>query len=170
MEDAVSELLNDIEYLELINTHAPASNAILDPNASRTYKLTITYKRAGKKSIAGLYDQDGLPHDWPDFAEAVHSFIKFYGLGELFDEKLYMSRRRRKDDLMFISVIFQEFGQEYCYLSKDETLIVGDRVKVPVGDHHRVITAEVVKVLWLSKEEAPIPFDRIKTAIGKAGD
>ena len=51
VEDAVSELLNDIEYLELINTHAPASNAILDPNASRTYKLTITYNRSRQAQI-----------------------------------------------------------------------------------------------------------------------
>jgi len=71
---------------------------------------------------------------------------------------------------MFLGRKTEKYGQEYCYLSNDETIQVGDRVEVPVGADNRAALAEVVKVAWLPKEEAPIPFERIKAAYRKIGN
>lgn len=83
---------------------------------------------------------------------------------------VYNTRARGAGDLMFISVVFNEHEQEYSYLSDDDTIRAGDRVEVPVGPENRRAVAEVVRVSWLPKEGAPVPFEKIKAALGKISD
>jgi len=166
----VSELLDDLESMDFNRALRPFADAVMDPKETRTFRLTLTYQNAGRKTISGYYDRDGLPLDWEGFAELLFSFISFYGFSEMLSPDVHGARRRRKDDLMFLDVVFSEYGQEYCYLSNDETIQVGDRVEVPVGADNRMALAEVVKVAWLPKEEAPIPFERIKAAYRKIGN
>ncbi len=167
IEDGVSDLLDDLETLDFYQKPDPPGEMYINLRESRVFKLTLSYKSSGRKTISGLYDRDGLPDDWAEFAQMLWSFMRYYGLGEILSPEIYGARRRRKNDLMFVNVVFNEEGSEYCYLCQDETIRAGDKVLVPAGMENRSSTAEVVEVLWLDKEETPIPFEMIKTVIEK---
>lgn len=99
--------------------------------------------------------------------EAVREDVFRYADMDVLNPLLHKTRRRRKDDLMFISVVFEEGGQRYTYLCPDETVMEGDRVLAPVGKDARATWVKVVDIRWLSEKEAPYPLGKIKTVIGK---
>jgi hypothetical protein len=75
-----------------------------------------------------------------DFINDIYEFISFYGVGELFDTRLYNKPRRRQSDLIFCNVQFEEYGKTYCYLTDNDELCEGDRVVVSAGtDNHEAI-------------------------------
>lgn len=53
------------------------------PFEERKYTITATLRNGGEKKISGIFDKKGLPYGWEDFAEAIYSFISFYGCGEI---------------------------------------------------------------------------------------
>ena len=49
------------------------------------YTITVNFKKEPQLVIKGSFDKNGLPSDWPEFADEIFSFMRFYGMGEIFD-------------------------------------------------------------------------------------
>ena len=69
------------------------------------------------------------------------------------------------DEYIFCSVVFNEGGKAYYYLSDDEDVRCGDYVTVPVGKRNEENTGRVVKIDIFKGSNAPIPVDSLKYII-----
>ena len=108
--------------------------------------------------IEGSYDKNGLPEDFADFAETVFDFIRFYGMGEIFDSSVYGKVKRRQSEYIFCSVTFDEGYKSYYYLTNDDSIEVGDFVIVPAGKDNHEAVVEVVNIEYFSEENVPLPI------------
>ena len=70
-----------------------------------------------------------------------------------------------QDEYIFCSVVFNEGGKSYYYLSDDEDVRCGDYVTVPVGKRNEENTGRVVKIEIFKGNNAPIPVDSLKYII-----
>lgn len=72
-------------------------------------------------------------------------------------------------DYIYLSVEFSDGGKTYYYLTEDETIRIGDFVKVPVRDSE----LKIVKVVDIEKfkgNQVPMPIESVKHIIGKMTD
>lgn len=156
----------DSDFL-FTNFHEPDDEMIPSPDGTALYEVKVEFKRQKPRIISGTYDKHGLPIDWPKFIEALYDFISFYGFGEIFDENCYARTYRKKNDYIFLSVIFGDYGKSYYYITDDDTIRVGDQVEVPVGNDgtERIVT--VTKKEYFSEDKLPMPLEKVKSIIGK---
>ncbi len=171
VEGGIESLLDDFEAEGLFSyVEGNPEDAIDTPNETKNYKITIDYKKNPQRIITGTFDKRDLPSDFDEFANAIFDFIRFYGLGELFDPSVYGKVKRRRGDYIFCSVTFDEGYKSYYYLTDDDSITVGDFVVVPTGkDNHETIV-EVVNIEYFSKEKVPLPIEKTKYIIRKHKD
>ena len=171
IEGGIESLLDDFNadalFSELPNT---PDDIIENPNETTDYTITLDFKKGPQRVISGCYDKYGLPKDYSDFAETVWEFLRFYGLGEIFDPSVYGKTKRRKSEYIFCSVEFDGGYKSYYYLTDDDTIEIGDQVVVPAGkdNHHAIV--EVVDIEYFSEEDAPFPIEKTKHIIRKCTD
>jgi len=159
----VSNLLDRHSSSDLsTNAKETTKNVISNHFENMNYKITIDYLFSGQVSVSGSFDKDGLPQDFPEFAEDIKELINSYEQNEILSPFLYERIRRKKGELIFCSVTFNESSKSYYYLTKDDTLKVGDTVCVPVGDDGNKALGEIVKIEYFTKKNAPYPLDNIK--------
>lgn len=72
-----------------------------------------------------------------------------------------------EDELIFVSVVFDESENEYCYICDDPLIQVDDEVIVPAGRLDDKTPATVVAVEVLKKEDAPYPLEKCKRVISR---
>ena len=72
-----------------------------------------------------------------------------------------------KTEYTFCGVTFLHGRQIYYYRTDDESIDVGDRVIVPIGNEGRTIEAEVAAVEKHTRATAPYPVDRAKFVLRK---
>lgn len=89
VEEGISSFLDDIDVNVFSITNGNPSEAVDDPMDVKNYTITIYNKHGNTRIVAGSFDKDGLPADWPEFISNVYEFMAFYGIGELFDEDVY---------------------------------------------------------------------------------
>jgi hypothetical protein len=97
-------------------------------------------------------------------------FLSYYSDTEIFDSRIFNSRKRCDDDLIFISVEFEPDGQTYYYVTDDDSIVPGDKVIVPVGRNWSEKVVTVVKKEYFSRDKTPIEPERLKPVLGKAED
>lgn len=68
-------------------------------------------------------------------------------------------------EYIFCSVVFNEGGKSYYYLTDDEGIRCGDYVAVPVGRQNEEKTGRVVKVERFKGNDAPVPANCLKYII-----
>lgn len=166
---AVTELLNDIYSEDLFATiPGPFPDAVANTEGHRDYRMSVEFLYGPPCELAGTFDKNGLPTDFPKFAEAVLGFIQhFCSAQEVLSSHIYGKAQRRINDYIYLSVAFDEYGKEYYYRTTDETLEPGDLCIVPAGkDNHEAI-ARVVAVEYYSKEEVPLPLEKTKSVKGR---
>ena len=171
IEGGIESLLENFDASELFShVEGNPDDVIETPNELRDYRITIDYKKAEQRIITGSYDKKGLPDDFSEFAETVFEFIRFYGLGEIFDPSVYGKIKRRDNEYIFCSVEFEDGYKRYYYIADDDEIEVGDYVIVPAGkdNHHAIV--EVVDIEYFSEEDAPLPVDKTKHIIRKCTD
>ncbi|WP_051131574.1 hypothetical protein [Oscillibacter ruminantium] len=165
VEEGVSGFLDAISVSALSCIKGNPPDVIVNPMETRDYEIEIHTKLGNYRVVTGTFDRDGLPGDWADFINDIYEFISFYGVGELFDTRLYNKPRRRQSDLIFCNVQFEEYGKTYCYLTDNDELCEGDRVVVPAGtDNHEAI-ARIESIEYHSAENAPYPLEKVKKII-----
>ena len=164
----VSNFLDELEYQNLfVEFEEKELDAITPEDDEATYTATVDFLRGPSRIVAGRYDKQGLPIDWPEFIEDLYDFMSFYGFGEMFDEKQYGRTYRKMNDYIFLSVRFGEYGKTYYYLTEDDTIQVGDQVVVPVGSEGKERIVEVAKKEYYSSDRVPMPIEKVKSIVGK---
>lgn len=164
----VSNFLDELEYQNLfVEFEEKELDAIIPEDDEATYTATVDFLRGPSRIVAGRYDKQGLPVDWPEFIEDLYDFMSFYGFGEMFDEKQYGRTYRKTNDYIFLNVRFGEYGKTYYYLTEDDTIQVGDQVVVPVGSEGKERIVEVAKKEYYSSDRVPMPIEKVKSIVGK---
>lgn len=169
VEEGVSSLLDDLDAEEFFtHTEGNPLDVLRNPLETKDYKITVDYLYGDQRVLIGSFDKNGLPDDFPDFAETVFDFMRFYGMGEILDPSVHNKALRKYSDLIFCNVQFEEYGKTYCYLTDDDTLEPEDYVIIPVGKDNHESVAKIESIEYHPAEEAPFPIDRIKKIIRKA--
>jgi hypothetical protein len=170
VQGGVSDFLDGIGSHALSDIDGNPPDVAVDPMETKDYEIEINTKLGNDRRIIGTFDKDGLPNDWSEFINDVYEFLSFYGIGELFDARLYNRPCRRQSDLIFCNVQFEDGGKTYCYLTDDDKLLEGDLVVVPVGADNHEAVARIESVEYHSAEDAPFPLDNIKRITRKYDD
>ena len=166
--EGVTSFLDDLDIEGLFTEFSESEkDALPSPEGTAVYEVKVEFHRQEPRIISGTYDKQGLPKDWPEFIEDLYRFISFYGFGEMFDKKQYTRTYRKKNDYIFLSVKFGDYGKPYYYLTDDDTIQVGDQVVVPVGDEGAERVVRVSKKNYYSPENVPMPIERVKFILEK---
>ena len=166
--EGVASFLDDLDIEGLFTEfNEPEEDLLPSPDGTAVYEVKVEFYHQEPRIISGTYDKQGLPKDWPDFIEDLYRFISFYGFGEMFDEKQYARTYRKKNDYIFLSVKFGDYGKPYYYLTNDDTIQVGDQVEVPVGSDGTERIVRVSKKEYFSEDKLPMPIEKVKSIIGR---
>lgn len=157
----------DGETLFTVFEQSEDDEIIPSPDGTSEYEVKVEFYKEKPRIISGKYDKYGLPKDWPKFIEALYDFISFYGFGEIFDENVYARTYRRKNEYIFLSVKFGDYGKPYYYLTDDDSIQVGNQVEVPVESDGKERIVTVTKKEYYPEDKVPMPLDKVKYIIGK---
>ena len=167
VEEGVTALLDEMDLDALSEVEGNPPDAVDDPLETKDYVITVFTKRGNTRAVRGSFDKHGLPADWPGFIEAVFQFMRFYGLGEIFDERIYGRAKRRHADYIFCNVEFGDGGRTYCYLADSDNYEEGDLVVVPAGPDNREAVVRIDSIEYHSEEDAPFPLEKTKRILRK---
>lgn len=132
------------------------------------YIISVYFKRRKSRIIKGLFNKDDLPFDFYEFIKPISEFLKINDSNILFEKAAYNKKKRNKDDFIYCSIIFENTNKPYYYLTKDETLEIGDNVVVPVGWFNKFEVVKISNIEYFSREEVPFPLEQTKWIIRKA--
>ena len=171
VEQGVRDFLDDLDAVELFLTFPQEpKDVIIDPLEKRSYTITVDFADAPQMKVTGDFDRDGLPNDWPEFAESLREFIGFYMGSEMLDPVVFRKPKRRSNSLIFCSVEFEEGGRTYYYLADEDIYEVGDRVLVPVRNEGHIEIVKIVEKDYFEEGCAPFPLERMKHIIRKVDE
>lgn len=170
--EGVSSFLDGFDAGSIFTEIPNANDNIeeIDRNDVADYEITVEFYRHQPRKLSGKYDKLGLPVDWPDFIDDLYMFMSFYGFGGLFDENQYERTYRKKDDYIFLSVQFNDYGKTYYYLTDDDSIEADDKVVVPVGNGNAERIVRVAQKEYFSADAVPMSIDRVKYIIRKFDD
>ena len=167
----VSGFLDSIDtelFYEPISGDPP--NVVPNMDEKTEYELSVSFRDAVPMYFKGSYDRNNLPPRWSELIDKLLKFLSYYSDTEIFDSRIFNSRKRCDDDLIFISVEFEPDGQTYYYVTDDDSIVPGDKVIVPVGRNWSEKVVTVVKKEYFSRDKTPIEPERLKPVLGKAED
>ena len=167
LEGKIISLLDSFDLYFFADLPDKIPDAIEDPLNSRNYEISIFTKLGESRVITGDFDSNGLPLNWAEFIEYIYDFMHFYEPGELFDPEIYKKPRRRKSDLIFCSVEFEDYGRTYCYLADSDDYSVGDKVVVPAGPDNEESVVTIKSIEYRQSEDAPYPVEKTKHILRK---
>ncbi len=166
--DGISSFLDDLDIETLFTVfNEPEADILPSPEGTAEYEVKVEFYRQEPRIISGKYDKQGLPKDWPEFIESLYDFISFYGFGEMFDKKQYEKTYRKKNDYIFLSVKFGDYGKPYYYLTDDDSIQTGEQVVVPVGDEGAERIVRVSKKQYFQADNVPMSLEKVKSIIGR---
>lgn len=167
IEAGINSFLSDLDDDLFSCMESTPADIIDNPMETKSYEIKILYRDGTEREISGFFDKYGLPSDWVDFIDQVWSFIRFYGIGEMFDSDTYSKPRRRASDLIFCKVEFDEYGQEYTYIADTDDYAVDDLVVVPAGRDNREAVVKILSIEYGQPENAPFPVEKTKHILRK---
>lgn len=168
VQQGIRSLIEDIEDDVQFNlVEGNPKNVINDPNETKDYIIKVEFYEKEDFILRGTYDKKGLPNDWNIFIYKILYFMKFYGIGEIFDSDIYGHIKRCYDDYIYISVIFDDFGKSYYYLTDDDSIKQEDFILVPTGYDDHIQIAKVVEKEYFKEYEVPYPIHQTKHVIRK---
>lgn len=166
--DGISSFLDDLDIETLFTEfNKPEADVLPSPEGTAEYEVKVEFYRQEPRILSGKYDKQGLPKDWPEFIESLYDFISFYGFGEMFDKKQYEKTYRKKNDYIFLSVKFGDYGKPYYYLTDDDSIQIGEQVVVPIGDEGAERIVRVSKKQYFQADNVPMSLKKVKSIIGR---
>lgn len=162
IQDEIDELLDSFDADCLFDFIEGNPNDVVDEQESKTYKIVIDYEIQRQRNIIGSFDKKGLPADFSVFSKKVKAVMQRYNHWELFDPDIYGKVKRRQEDFVFCSVVFEYSYKTYYYLTDDDEIKEGDFVYVPAGKSNKEVLVEVVKVEYFDAENAPYDIEKAK--------
>lgn len=104
--DKVAEFLEDISPDDLSHVAGNPENAKRKVGDRRDYMIRMKTVHGRQREVRGSFDRDGLPSDWPDFADYFRAFLYDHAVvGELMNPVLYNQRLRRQGEKTFCQVL-----------------------------------------------------------------
>lgn len=167
VQEGITSFLDDIDIDAFSKIEGNSPDVVDDPLETKEYTITLYTKHGDIREVTGTFDKKGLPVDWPDFIDDVYEFIAFYGLGELFDERVYGKAKRKQTDYIFCNVVFEEGGRTYCYLAYSDDYCEGDLVVVPAGPDNHEAVVRIESIEYHPEDETPFPVDKTKHILRK---
>lgn len=140
----------------------------VNTNSIPQYNISIHYERKKPRIFKGNFDKDGLPKNFDDFIETISKILNKDQLNEIFNSKIYNKTENKK--YIYCSVTIDEDDEIHYYLTKDETIKIGDWIIVPTGRRSQPKTVEVVNVEYFSRDEVPKSLERTRWVISKASE
>lgn len=169
VQEGIAALLDDLDADSLFDSvEGNPLDVVENPNETKDYRITIHFKKSTERIIEGTFDKKGLPEDWAEFAESIEEFLQFYGIGEIINPRVYSKVRRCKGDYIYCSVEFEHGGKTYYYRTEDESIEIGDRVLVAVGNEMLKKEVTVKNIEYFGEGALPLPLEKTKMIIGKA--
>lgn len=170
VQEGITSFLDDIDVNAFSEVKGNPPDAVDNPLEIKEYTITVVTKHGNERVVTGTFDKNGLPTDWPDYINDIYEFMAFYGLGELFDERVYGKAKRRRSDFIFCNVEFERGGRTYCYLADSDEYCEGDLVIVPAGPDNHEAVVRIESLEYRSAEDAPFPIEKTKHIIRKYED
>ncbi|MBD5383413.1 MAG: hypothetical protein HDR72_00245 [Ruminococcaceae bacterium] len=167
VQDGITSFLDGIDVDVFFEVKGNPPDAVDNPLEIKEYTITVVTKHGTERVITGTFDKHGLPTDWSDFINDIYEFMAFYGLGELFDKRIYGKTKRRQSDFIFCNIEFEEGGKTYCYLADSDEYSEGDLVVVPTGRDNHEAVVRIESIEYHSANDAPFPIDKTKQIIRK---
>lgn len=140
---------------------------IEEERAQEIFHFTAYYYGKEKKILEGRLDRYGLPCEFWMVLMEIEQCFQRVGYAPLRDRDACMRIPRRRSDLMFCGVCFDDSGNEYHYLCEDHSVEESDWVIVPVGKENQKTVMRVNSVEFCQPEDSPYPVDKIKKVIRK---
>lgn len=162
VQDGITAFLDGMHDNSFLTITGDPDDAIDDPKNIKTYTITIHTKQKEPRTITGSFDLNNVPTDWAEFIDDVYEFIAFYGIGELFDDRIYGKPKRRSSDLIFCHVSFEEGGHTYTYLADTDDYEVGDFVVVPAGEDNHEAVVRIESIEYRQPDHPPYSLDQTK--------
>ena len=79
--------------------------------------------------------------------------------------EVYEKRRRKKGELIYCSVVFDNGLKTYYYRTEDDSLDAGDDVVVPAGSDNHLSIVKIVKVEYFAPADVPFPIEKTKVIL-----
>ncbi|KRN28315.1 hypothetical protein IV38_GL001313 [Lactobacillus selangorensis] len=166
---AVVRLLDQLDPAVLF-TQLDQQPQVIAPNEERHYALTITFDDCSQRIVSGNFDKAGLPTDWPAFAAAIQKLVADLGQPALFDSAVYTQATRQPGQFIYCSVALNHGPKTYFYRTEDNSIVVNDRVIVPVGPEDTLLKGRVTKVAYYDPMQVPLPIAKTKRILRKVDD
>ncbi len=168
VQQTVSEMLDYFDEIELFSVQYPTDGYFMEspcnneefvehPDHTAVYLLHIYRQDGSDRLISGSYDKNGLPEDFGGFIEYLHDFIQFYGTCNILSPSFYNRLRRRKGEMIYCSMRFENSGKTYYYITEDGSIEIGDLVVVPAVKENLPSVVQVVGIQFFLPEKAPSP-------------
>ena len=168
-EEIIKSRFEDINASELF-TEFPnkPEDIVIDDDLDLTYEIFVEAENIPSRVIKGRYCMEELPKDYPQIIHIVSSIIdEIEPWGDIFNAGIYARPSRRKSDIIYCGVEFSEFGYTYHYITDDDSIEVGDKVIVPVGNDNREMKGYVSEKQYCTKDDVPYPLSKVKKIIRK---
>lgn len=126
-----------------------------------SWDLTIE-SESGKKYVfngALIADEDDF---FSEYSIKVRKYLK--------RRDLFVFDGQDQTGLIFLSCEFEGGSKSYYYRTDDETIDIGDYVRVPVGENGRTAIVEVVDIDYFEEDEVPMPLEKVKVVIEKVDE
>ena len=95
----------------------------------------------------------------------IFSLIQEFSFGEMIFPEVYEKSRRKKGELIYCSVVFDNGLKTYYYRTEDDSLDAGDDVVVPAGNDNHLSIAKIVKVEYFAPADVPFPIEKTKVIL-----
>ena len=166
--EEIEELLDSIDEKNLFGEIPGEPDDIAPtPDDVNSYTITVDLKSGAHREISGTYDKYGLPAGWRYFVRRMCELVSAYDFTDVLSPSMYDRTKRRKSDIIYCSVEFEEGYKSYYYITDDDSIEPGDRVVVPAGRDNHEAVVEVVKVEYFQPENVPLPIEKTKHILRK---
>lgn len=164
VQDGIDEILDEFQSFFAQNSIA---EVLPETSETPTISISILRRNGTKEEMYAPYNRHSMPQEWEELIETIADFVSFYGLlGEIFDSNTY-KRGVKSDEFIYCSCEFDSAGKTYYYRTEDDSISVGDRVVVPVGNDGKERIVEVVSIEYFPKNQLPLPLEKTKVIIRK---
>lgn len=159
----IDDLLDDMEKVE-----APIETDEKIKKKEPNYTLRVV---SGKNELfyKGNFIKSELPKNWYSISRLIKEFINEHNNFNQFKISSIKECLER-DEIIYLSVLFDYGEKSYYYKTKDTTIEIGDYVRVPVGkdNHEEIVFVDNIEVYNI--DNVPLSLDKTKWIIGKVED
>ncbi|WP_251545414.1 hypothetical protein [Limosilactobacillus caecicola] len=166
----VTHILDNLNSVDFAETIPGIPEDVVPDQEDKFGHFDCVIQRRQLRPIhfSGDYEQYCLPKPWTTLMKVLGDLMDVPPMGELLNPDYYQRRRRTTDDVIYLTVTFNEFSNQYQYLTDDDSIEIGDQVVVPVGDDDHEQTVTVAGKHYYKRDEVPYPLDKVKEVIRKA--